>query len=371
MRRIGILSYPLNNNYGCHLQAYALFRTLENMGFDVVYINRRHDKPGVRTRLRYFINSLKMMVLYGQFRNPIYRYEWEYMEKQGKEMLSFFNSNIPHTKSFYTSKSLSKNCQSFDAIIVGSDQVWRAGLLKSIEDYFLSFVNNPHTKRIAYAASFGKEEPGYSEKQIVSCGELISLFDAVSVRESFGIRLIKKFGWNCSFPKVVLDPTLLLEKESYLALCGSSKEKTPKIFCYILDVTDEKKQIVETVEKELKIKAVNFLKGNESRDFVYPAIHKWLEAFRDSKFVITDSFHGTVFSIIFNVPFLVIGNVNRGSERMSSLLKTVGLESRLVNGKEHVKEIVDGSIDWNAIERKVAQQRQMSLDFLKSSLKGI
>ena len=175
-------------------------------------------------------------------------------------MIPFFERYVPHTDAYYTSKDLERHCQSFDAIIVGSDQVWRAGLLHHIEDYFLEFLHNPSTMRISYAASFGKKDAGYTRKEIKSCGELISKFSAVSLRESQGVDMIHDFGWNCPNPQVVLDPTLLLKKEDYQRHVLEKKCKD-MVFCYILDQTEQTQEIIKKVTRRLQKEAYNILEG--------------------------------------------------------------------------------------------------------------
>ena len=365
--KIGLLSYPLNNNYGCYLQAYALMTILQRMGHDVVYIHRRHNKPRLKSRILFFIRTIKNNVRNGEWKNPFYRYEWLYMVKKGKQLLPFFEKNIPHTQAFYNSKELEKNCQSFDAIIVGSDQVWRAGLLHNITDYYFSFLKNPHTKRISYAASFGKKEAGYTKQDIIKCGELIQKFNAVSVREEVGMQLIKDFKWTCPPPQVVLDPTLLLNKKDYLRLINPNREEK-LIMCYILDKSEEKNEVINNVSNELGLKTCCILDGSEKESFQYPPIEKWLEMFYNARFVITDSFHGTVFSILFNIPFIVICNHNRGGDRIISLLSKFGLTDRLYNGANPIAQI-NSPIKWEEVNIKLNIEKKHSLCFLSNALK--
>lgn len=366
--KIGILSYPLNNNYGCYLQAYALVTILQRMGHEVTYIHRRHNKPGIKFRIKYFFSTIKKNILKGEWNNPFYRYEWLYMKQKGRQMLPFFEKYIPHTKPYYTSKELEKHCQSYDAIIVGSDQVWRAGLLYHIEDYYLEFLKNPKTLRISYAASFGKKEAGYTNKEIETCGDLISKFNAVSLREKQGIEIINDFGWFFPNAQVVLDPTLLLKKEDYQKLISTNK-KAKKLFCYILDKTDMTEKVIGEVGEYLKLEPYNILKGKNQPDFRYESLESWLEYFNSASFVVTDSFHGTVFSIIFNIPFIVVCNISRGNDRLLSLLEFLGLQDRLYSENSKVKKIEFLSlINWDNINYIIQNQCDKSMDFIISAL---
>lgn len=367
--RVGVLSYPLNNNYGCYLQAYALTTVLRRMGHDVTYIHRRHDKPRFRYRVKYFVKTIYHNLFHSQKVNPIYRYEWLYMIEKGREMLPFFEKHIPHTTPYYSSAALRRNCQHFDAIIVGSDQVWRAQLLHNIEDYYLRFLKNDSTLRISYAASFGKQDAGYSDRQINRCGELIRRFKAVSLRESQGVDVIRNFGWMCPNITVVLDPTMLLKEEDYeVVLPTKTKQRQSQLFCYILDETDVIDKVVQQVSERLGKEPNNILHGRMQKSYRYKSVEYWLNCFRSASFVITDSFHGTVFSIIFNVPFIVVPNLSRGSDRINSLLKMFQLEDRLYDGDISLEKVLSCTIDWSGVNMRMEREREKSLRFLISAL---
>ena len=365
--KIGLLSYPLNNNYGCYLQAFALLTTLQRMGHDMTYIHRRHNKPGVMIRLKYFVKTILSNLRHLEWENPIYRYERLYMLQKGGEMLPFFEKYIPHTEPIYTSRELKEKCQNFDAIIVGSDQVWRAGLLHHIEDYFLEFLGESNTIRISYAASFGKKEAGYKSAEIERCGQLIRKFRAVSVRESMGLDMLHGFGWHCKNPEVVLDPTLLLSKRDYLRVAESSPCYKP-LFCYILDYTDETTNAIHEVSKRLNMELDDLLKGRKAKSYRYKSIGYWLGCFSTAAFVVTDSFHGTVFSILFNVPFIVINNSSRGTDRIVSLLQMVNLEGRVYTRPDRLFEQLSSEIDWEYVNKTIEAEKAKSFNFLKVAL---
>lgn len=366
--KIGILSYPLNNNYGCYLQTFALLKFLKDQGFDVEYIYRRHNKPSVKFYIKYAINTIINNILNYKWQSPFYNYEWEYMVKTGKNLIPFFeNYIVPHTELIYTTNKLKIICTKYDVIIVGSDQVWRAELLPNIEDYFLLFMLNKDTKRIAYAASFGKKEPGYTSKQMTRCKKGISRFEKVSVREDLGIDLIRKYGWKCSNPQVVLDPTMLLNKQDYISLIkGFRYDQT--VFGYILDQTEEKNSILEMVSNELNIKYFNILAENNTNYFNYPSVERWLGMIVNSAFVVTDSFHGAVFSIIFNKPFIVIVNEERGAARFDTLLGMFNLKCRILDDVKKMSTIVMAKINWEEVNRILIEKRKESISFLKDGL---
>lgn len=366
--KIGILTYPLNNNYGCYMQSYALMKFLKDSGCDVEYIHRRHDKPSYRFYVKFAILRTLKNILKFEWKSPIYNYEWEYMLKKGMNLISFFENNIvPHTRPIYTKNKLSKLCKKYDVIIVGSDQVWRAEILSNIDDYFLSFLGDRNVKRISYAASFGKSNPGYSLSQISKCGKAIKKFTAVSVRENVGKDIISRYGWQCPPPKVVLDPTMLLDKSDYLSLIDE-KDEEETVLGYILDQTDEKKKILSQVANILDINECNFLKDVKLNNYLYPTIQKWLGMLFKSKFVVTDSFHGAVFSVIFNRPFVVLLNKDRGAARFETLLKITGLEDRILHPNNSLEDIVQKPINWELVNDKIMRERNSSIDFLNKAL---
>lgn len=368
MVKIGILTYPLNNNYGCYLQSYALLHFLQEKGYEVEYIYRRHDKPSWKTYIRYALKTLAKNIRKGEWDSFILNYEWNYMLKKGKDLYPFFEHYIvPHTQPLYTTSQLKKQCLNYDIIIVGSDQVWRAEILSNVEDYFLIFLKNKSIKRIAYAASFGKDNPGFSESQKISCGIAISNFYAVSVREDSGLNIIKKYHWTCPPCEVVLDPTLLLNKEEYLDLLRE-KSYPSIIFGYLLDHSNEKTSIMDKVSQLLHTEAFDIIQGTISEDFVYPPIEKWLGYLSNAKFVVTDSFHGMVFSILFNKPFVVIVNHERGAVRFLSFLKFLKLEDRIVDNASDITKVIETDINWEEVNAELNKKKRASIDFLLRSI---
>ena len=233
------------------------------------------------------------------------------------------------------------------------------------------------TKRIAYAASFGVDEWEFSEEETFICKDLLKLFDGVSVRENSAVALCEKY-FNRSDVIHVLDPTMLLEKEDYIRIV--EKEKEPKspgnLFCYILDGSSEKKQIIEFIASQ--ISAVPFTQmpkceityenlRDRLEDCVYPSVTAWLRAFMDAEMVITDSFHGCVFSIIFNKPFWVIGNHSRGMARFDSLLSMFGLEGRLMS-TDSIPVELSSPIDWDRVNTIKKDWQEKSYNFLERNL---
>jgi polysaccharide pyruvyl transferase WcaK-like protein len=376
--RFGILTQPLHNNYGGLLQAYALKEVLQSMGHEVIIINRQSKK--VSTFRKY--GSVVKSILIGRTIAPNVLLNESFKEEISRETRKFREKYIPNLTHLITDNEGMQdlNNMGFDAYVVGSDQCWRPRYSPSIRNYFLDFaINDNRVKRIAYAASFGVSQWEFSNEDTDVCRELLKKFNAISVREDSAIDLIKnKLGRDDAIH--VLDPTMLLSKEHYNNLRESEKipDSPGNLNVYVLDKTPEKDKLVRQIEVKLQLKAFEVLpvkKINEQKvtkdnieDFVYQNPAVWIRGFQDANFVVTDSFHGTVFSILHNVPFVVIGNIERGLSRFQSLLKLFGLEDRLITDVDPIKieYFTDKKIDWARVNKILDKEREKSLEFLKT-----
>lgn len=344
--KIGILTLPLHTNYGGILQAYALQTIMERMGHQVVVFNhkRKFNLPlwklpltyTIRIILKYIIGRKDIKIFAEQF------YKKEYA-KISQHTQRFINTYI-HTYNVESFKNI--KATDFDAIVVGSDQVWRPKYFSylfnaKIENAFLSFARKWNIKRISYAASFGTEDWEYTLEDTKLCSELLKQFDVVTVREETGVRLCKdKFGIDAEH---VLDPTMLLSKEDYMKLFDvANTPKSPgNLLTYILDSTPEKLDVIKKISKEKGLTSF-CVNSNSSgtktsvEERIQPSVETWLRGFYDADFVVTDSFHACVFSIIFGKPFVVIGNKERGMARFDSLLKMFGMEDCLISSDKDI-----------------------------------
>ncbi|WP_455665456.1 polysaccharide pyruvyl transferase family protein [Phocaeicola sp.] len=368
--KIGILTLPFNHNYGGYLQAYALMTVLKRMGHEVWLINRKPD--GLHcSMIRYLKARIKMLItrefiVYNtKSREKLYK-------KQGKNILPFLDKYLmPKTEEIKSSNDFRKiKKHNFEALIVGSDQVWRAKYVPGIADFYFAFAEQWQVKRIAYAASFGTDEMEYTEEDIERCGALFKKFNAASVREKSAISLIKdKYHWSAQTSvEVVLDPTMLLTKQDYEKCCISNNNTTINntLFCYILDDVEGKAEILAQVAKELNCELKLFTLGS-----TLPSIEDWLKSIMTAKYVITDSFHGTVFSALFNRPFISIGNPERGLARMVDLLEIIDLRQHLVTDFSFdiaIRLLSENTYDWNSVNSKIDILRNESLNFLMKNL---
>ena len=357
--KIGLLNMPLDNNYGGNLQRYALMTVLQRMGHEVTHLDFQHYPlpfvsgwPRRRIAIRRFLSTLRHQ----------HRLKFSLMEdwqkkcfKDIKFVLPFYNRYIKHTRPIRLVKDFGKYVNKFDAFIVGSDQVWRKRDM--MEHYhslmFFDFLP-PEKKRFAYGVSFGIEEkedfePEYNAK----LSNLYGRFSAVSVREFSGIRLIHEYGWKGVEPEKVLDPTLLLDKADYQKLIGDGKTVASPgdMFCYILDMNDEKRKRIDDLAKEHGLTPFSVTLDD------HLSVEQWLRSFEDAKMVAADSYHGVLFSIIFNKPFVLFRNARRGNARFNDILGMLSL----ADDSEQV--------DWDKVNSIVERERQRSLNFLNDNIK--
>lgn len=350
---IGIVTQPLGYNYGGILQNYALQSALRTIGFDSVTIDVGYGYSYSR-----FVMSRTLSFLLNCFGAkrpyPAKPFNGRCIPPQTG---SFIQKNIRTTRPYskYTKSCLEK--YKIDTVIVGSDQVWRPMYNESIGNMFLDFVGNK-CRKIAYGASFGVEQWEYSEEETSVCQELIKSFYGVSVREQSGVALVKN-RLKRDDVELVLDPTLLLNKKDYENLCADvSKASGDYICAYVLDSTEITNKIVGEFSSR---KRMTVKKMSAHKD-IRMTVEEWLACIRDASFVVTDSFHGMVFAIMFNRNFLVVPNRSRGIDRFLSLLSLLGLTDRLI------VSAVDKSIDWPLVNQELEFYKERSYAFLRKCL---
>ena len=323
--KIAILTQPLRYNYGGILQNFALQTVLRRMGHDVVTLDPRRYKYTWSQYIVLFFRHLVSRYIKGH-REVALRGEWladKPTRILGTNTFRFIDKYIKRRE--YTDLLKEVKEGDFDAFIIGSDQVWRPEYNGNLPNMFLDFTKGWNVRRIAYAASFGVDTWSVDGQTTKKCREGIRQFDLVTVREKSGVNLCKTlFDVNALH---VLDPTLLLTKEDYIKLLKIDKvKKSPgNLLVYILDYTDDKRLLIEKVSKQYGLTPFrvnsNFEDWSAELDKrIQPPVEQWLRGFYDADYVITDSFHACVFSIIFKKPFVVYGNTERGLSRFQSLL---------------------------------------------------
>ena len=388
--KIGILTLSLNTNYGGIMQAYALQTVLERMGHDVEVIQwKQKEFKGFPWYKAIFIYAKRLLL--GQELRREHRLQregefiYQHMQESIDRLIHYSNQTIDSRKSLIEYCNQSK----FDAFIVGSDQVWRKSYGKNksffnffqkksyphLGTYFLDFVSDLEFTplRISYAASFGVDYAEYTSKEALFYGELLSKFNVVSVREQQGVQLIKDiYKWNV-VARQVLDPTMLLNAEDYLALVNRQqckRNQSPYILYYVLDENLNTTKISKEISNSLCMPIVKISVNDQEGpvdDRKLPSVEEWLSLFVNADFVLTDSFHGMVFSIIFNKSFYVVGNVKRGMARFDSVLAQFQLMNRMIDTVPYDNH---GKIDWDSVNDIIGQERKKSMTILEKSIKS-
>lgn len=354
MEKAGILTFQWanNQNFGASLQSYAcrklINKTLNTKNTEIINFNP--------TKL-----SLKGKVLF-------------YLT--GKWFREYNNKFLNLKKEIKNIEELKKLNNDFNIFIVGSDQVWRPIWFgeKSLR-YFFDFVNE-NKKKIAYAASFGVDYWEGNSELTEKIKPLIKRFDYISVREKSGINICRDvFNVEAEW---VLDPTIMLKKEDYQLILDDWKDKSHlrnKYTAYmVLDDNKELQNFGRKISEKLN-SHMKFIKGKSfkilERDIIfYNKVSQWLTYLKDSELVITDSFHCTVFSLIFHKKFIVIANKGRGMARLESLLLMVNLEERFIKDidSRNMDEIIKKEIDYEEVDKRIEKERKKSFDFLKKAL---
>lgn len=375
--KIGILTQPLLNNYIGLLQNFALQKVLTDLGHEALTINVDYSNI---SNIRKYASTLKRTLLRIFGKNIAIRTFPTNTEYKiiGQNTKQFVEKNIKTTE--LIKQKVNENLlekYGLNAYVVGSDQVWRPVFSPQQSTYFLDFlINNNSVKKIAYAASFGVNNWEFTNKQTRYFKKLIKLFDAVSVREDTAVDLCKKY-FNIDAYHV-LDPTMLVNKEVYTSLVEEQniKKSSGDLFAYILDKNDEKDIIIKNITKKHHLKYFTVMANkqlidvdkNNIVDCVFPSVEEWIRGFMDAKLVITDSFHGTVFSILFNKPFISIANMGRGLTRIKSLLNLFNLEDRLIFSSDNFNIESIKPINWDKINNILVQEKNKSILFLNKHL---
>lgn len=355
--KVNIITQPLFHNYGGILQNYALQEVLRRLGHEPLTINvpprpikkKANWKAYVRTGIN-LISKLRGDY-YAPFLNPhtLSLKQRELSFPQREFIKKYINKNDVDAP--FTSKTYLENPA--DLWIVGSDQVWRPWCNLYIENEFFDFLNDD-IDRIAYAASFGTDQWEIPEEKTPCVMELAKKFKAISVREESGVKLCEDY-LNIK-AKHVLDPTMLLVADDYLKLTTEKDHPVGEyIATYILDPDKEKGKIIKGLSSKKNLTVHKIGRMHKDR---FDSIESWLATIANAECIITDSFHGTVFSILFNRPVKILGNNTRGNSRLGSLISSLNLTPN----SGGFLELNEGNF------KKLNRLRDDSINFLKSSL---
>lgn len=386
--KVGIVSCYFKHNYGSMLQAYATQKVLDNMNIDNETINIDNNIDFKNGKRKYYLNQIfNFPFIKSKFGMIKLKFDKRVNKTLGSNIAirdskyEEFKKNFNFTKPYETYKKLTEKCMEYDSVIVGSDQLWLP--VNVVADYYtLNFVPEEINK-ISYSTSFGVSNiPNkYREKYKY----FLNRINYLSVRETTGVDIIKKF--TDKKVEVVCDPTLLLDKKCWMEIESKNRIiKDKYILCYFLGKNIEHRKFVERLKEKTGFKIVSLNHADEyvkySDEFADIAPYnigpsEFLNLIHNAEYVCTDSFHGTIFSIIYNKKFFTFrryksSSVMSTNSRVYSLLEIVDLRDRLLTGKECIKDIVNKDIDFDKVNKKIEEFRSKSLDFLKEALcKGV
>ncbi len=371
-----ILTFPLIGNYGGMLQAFSIYEKVSTICPNIILLDGEIMDASLKSKnkIDYLLKKIKYFMW--NLSHNIFSFELP-IHKKIKLASIFKNNHIKHTHTFdYKNKSDSLYLSG--KFIVGSDQIWRCSYCKGFTDvstYFLDFTTTLQRNRsISYAASFGADDWEGTPEETKKCGRLLREFKAVSVREHSGVKICKDvFGVDAvQMP----DPTLLLHPEDYGRIIEMEKTWLPHgkyIASYVLDETGEKKNLLQKSAESLALQLQHLMPhttAKKRRDRFPISVPQWLRLIRDCEYFITDSFHGCVFAIIFNKPFVCLGNEGRGNARFDTLLSTFRLEDRMLTlaTPEEIHRVLHTPIDWECVNAIHDTERERGINFLKENL---
>lgn len=361
MQKAKIITFHNAENYGAMLQAYALKETLKTFDLDVNLLNYENKKILSDYKL-IKTNSLK------SFFSSI----WYIMRniKRKRSFKSFSDAYLDtKSKRYYSKEEIEKDINSKDILVAGSDQIWNPILTDGLSDVYTLNFSKKNNNKIIYGASLGNEE--LLQEYASDFKQKLLNLQYISVREKSIIKPLKKI-CNKDITQVV-DPTLLLKKEKWDELIEKSNtvdlNKEKYILVYTLFENKEITKIVNYISDITGLKVVHFRKYNAYKNelknlYTYGPVD-FINAFKNAEYVITNSFHGTVFSVIYERKFYSV-LPNQRSGRIKDLLQELGLENRIIETKKDLDLNLD--IDYLLVKEKIDYLRSKSKEFLKKGL---
>lgn len=387
--KIGIVTYVKCDNYGAELQAYALQKKLNDWGYNAEVLDLEKQKKNLassRVIRKAILNRYKQFGLFNGTKAVLRlifdKYAVYKSNKNNSSKIkerhnlfsSFFDEFIRHSDKYYSLADIYNVDLPYDTFITGSDQIWNYMQTDYLDVYFLKFASRFNARKIAYAGSFSV--PAIPDDLKSTYSELIKNLDYISVRELDAQKIVEICSGRTA--QVVLDPTFLLTKEEWIKNIGVKRKFADGKYVLIYTLSGSRYiyNLAKTIASRLGVEVIN-IKSNFSRVkedngiFHYYDIgpREFVALFENAKYVITDSFHGTAFSINFNIPFTTLLNPSSNmNSRVLSILKITGLENRIIydDGKNRLPESIN--VDYTKINNIINTWREKSKKFLITAL---
>lgn len=365
----GLITFHFAHHYGAQLQAYALMAAVEKLGSPCRIIDYRLPHT-VRTN-RLFRSGKSPVALAANAHTLLH---YPAMKARFDRFEAFVAENMRLTgRRYFTNEELAEYPPEFGLYLAGSDQIWNPRIFQSGRfdpAFFLSFAGEG--RRAAYAPSFGV--PSLTETEAAELREYLSRFSALSVREKQGREIVRFAAGRDA--RVVLDPTLLLTGEDWAKLAVPPKDTRPYLLCYFISDYSVLIPYAERLAAERGLRLVHLAgvrRAMKGAQVVFDAgPREFLGLFQRAAFVLTNSFHGTVFSLQFQKPFFTAVSPKEQSRpdlsRIFNLLDTLGVSDRII-GTDREAELT-APVDYGAVTTRLERARKASLDFLRSALSG-
>lgn len=371
MKKVGLATCFLDN-YGACLQAYALSKTIENLQNECVIFNYTEvtgyydDTLKERFKNSFIYNSVRSML------SEKYKESYKLGKCRRKAFNNFRKQYLPISKEHYNEHSDISDL-GFDAVVCGSDQVWNPTFYDACNPfYYLTFAKG--LPKIAYAPSIGVSD--IPEPYVKEFKEYLSDFKAISVREQNAVDLVKKYADRDS--KWVLDPTMLLDGDKWSELTKASLVKKPYIFCYLFGRQEYYTKSIEYLKKKtgLDVVIIPFSErdlNNDYKKICNAGPLEFITLIKNAQYVLTDSFHATVFSILFGKQFFTLlrdaeNEQKSMNSRIHSLLSMIDKKDRCVTENNAQNFAIDPITDYERVHECLENLRNDSLSFLKTAL---
>lgn len=340
--KIALLTYFHALSYGATLQTYATIKALESLGHEVWIINLYIPETASLPK--------RLLLLPKEYKH------WKFRKKYFKHV----------TRHYASSEELSNNPPNADLYMIGSDQTWNPDIsMDKAPSFFLDFVKD-NKKKVTYAASFGKDviegNKWISRERIV---ELIRQFDRISIRENTGKKILSEQGIDSI---QVIDPVLLFSK--YDELVGTPKQ-SEKLVLFKLHKNAAFYDKVREIGRlgHIAIRSLGTMHCEAGMECHYPeGIEGWMQGIASSKYMLTDSFHGTVLSLLYHRQFVVVIGMEKRATRLRSLLQLVGLEKRIMSQNDKAEDILkmmQTPINYNKVDAILVKERERCFEYLK------
>lgn len=363
MKKIGIVTFHEPNNYGANLQAYALQKFIEELGYDakiIDYRNKTISNTNKLIKIKSGIgNLIKSMMLLPK--NIARRKNFE----------SFKKRNYILTKAYNNKAELEQDKNDFDVFISGSDQIWNTKITKTIDDIYTLNFNSGDARKISYASSIGNGDITNGETKELA--KRIEKYENIAVREESAKELLNKY--IDKKIKVVVDPTLLLNSKQWEKIKRDTKIKEEYILLYTIIENNKLFEIANKLSdltglKIVTLRRTNLKTKNVLKNMYTSGPDQFIDLFKNATYVVTSSFHGTVFSIIFNKKFFV----NYGgaeNKRVDNILNICNLQERLIKSEEQLNtNIINSQINYENVNRILEEERNKSREYLIDALEG-